>query len=173
VACSDLFGRDSNQGKLVSKYGAPNVAYGEVVGWDASRLRASILFPNDPKRRLEVLWIDHASRSGISVIAINGNSEWAAPKGLKLGLPLLSLEKINGRPFKLTGFGTAGVASVLGWENGELTTLPGGCNVGVRLAADHRAPAALRALPADREFLSSDAAVRAGNPTVIEILIGY
>lgn len=174
IACSGVFARDSSHLKLAIKYDSRNIAYGPVDAADGSKLNASILFPNDPKRRLEVLWTNEAARSGLSVIAIGGQSQWIAPKGLKLGLALAALEKINGRPFKLTGFGADGAASVVSWEEGALATLPGGCKVGMRLIADRNAPSQARsAVSGDKEFLSSDANVRAVKPTVAEILLGY
>jgi hypothetical protein len=174
IACSGVFAKDSAHLKLAVKYDSRNIAFGPVDGPDGSKLNASILFPNDPRRRLEVLWNNEASRSETSIIAINGRSQWVAPKGLKLGLTLAALEKANGKPFKLTGFGADGSSSVAGWEGGALSQLPGGCKVGMRLGADQKAPeAARKAVAGDKEMLSSDAAVRAINPTVVEILIGY
>ena len=68
----------------------------------------------------------------------------------------------------------AGSASVLGWEGGALSTLPGGCKVGIRLLADSKASADARsAATGDKEFLSNDATVLALKPSVGEILIGY
>ena len=99
----------------------------------ASKIKATILFPNDPRRRLEVIWNNDAARTDLSLVVINGQSQWSAPRGLKLGTPLAALEKINGRPFKLSGFDADGNASVLGWEGGALSSLPGGCKVGIRL----------------------------------------
>ena len=65
-------------------------------------------------------------------------------------------------------------ASVLGWEGGALSSLPGGCKVGMRLAADSKAPPDARnAVTGDKQFLSNDASVRAVKPSVAEILIGY
>lgn len=174
VTCSGVFAKNSTHLKLALKYNSRNVAYGEVDGADGSKLNASIVFPNDPKRRLEVLWNNEAARSDTSVISINGKSQWIAPKGLKLGLAIAALEKANGRPFKLTGFGKDGAASVAGWENGALSSLPGGCKIGIRLFADAKTPEAARnAVAGDGEFLSNDARVRAVKPTVGEILIGY
>ena len=174
VACNGVFAKDSTHLKLAIKYDLRNVVYGEVDGPDGSKLNASILFPNDPRRRLEVLWNNDAARSDTSVISINGKSQWGAPKGLKLGLALAALEKANGRPFKLSGFGKDGAASVTGWENGALSTLPGGCKVGVRLMADSKSPEGARgAVAGDTELLSNDARLRAVKPTVGEILIGY
>ena len=174
VACSGVFAQDSTHLKLAVKYDSRNITFGEVDGPEGSKIPGSILFPSDPKHRLEVLWTNEAARSGTSVIAINGKSQWSAPKGLKLGLPLAALEKANGKPFKLSGFAADGTAGVAGWEGGALGTLPGGCKVGMRLAADSKVPAAARiAVTGDKEVLSSDPGVRALKPTVVEILIGY
>jgi hypothetical protein len=63
---------------------------------------------------------------------------------------------------------------VLGWEDGALSKLPGGCKIGLRFAADGKAPADARsAVTGDKQFLSNDAALRAVKPSVAEILIGY
>jgi hypothetical protein len=174
VACSGVFAKDSTHLKLAIKYDSRNIAFGDIDGPDGSKIKASILFPSDPRRRLEVLWNNEASRSDTSIIAINGKSQWAAPKGLKLGMPLAAIEKLNGKPFKVGAFGADGSASVLGWEGGALSSLPGGCKVGLRLAADSKAPPDARnAVTGDKQFLSSDASVRAVKPSVSEILIGY
>jgi hypothetical protein len=174
VACSGVFAKDTTHLKLAIKYDSRNVVFGEVDGPDGTKIPASILFPNDPKRRLEVLWTNEAAHTDPSVIAINGKSQWTAPKGLKLGLGVAALEKLNGKPFKLSGFGADGSASVLGWEGGALSTLPGGCKVGLRLFADSKTPQNARdAVAGDKELLSNDASVRTVKPTVGEILIGY
>jgi len=145
-----------------------------VDGPEGSKIPGSILFPSDPRHRLEVIWANDVGRSGTSIIAINGKSQWSAPKGMKLGLPLAALEKANGKPFKLSGFGADGTAGIAGWEGGALGSLPGGCKIGMKLAADTKAtPDARSAVAADKEFLSNDASVRALKPTVVEILIGY
>jgi hypothetical protein len=174
VVCNGVFAKDSTHLKLAIKYDSRNIVFGEVDGPDGSKIKASILFPNDPRRRLEVLWNNDASRSDTSIIAINGKSQWTAPKGLRLGLPLAALEKANGRPFKIGGFGADGSASVLGWEGGALSSLPGGCKVGIRLAADSKAsPDTRSAVAGDKQLLSNDASVLAVKPSVAEILIGY
>jgi hypothetical protein len=174
IACSGVFAKDSTHLKLALKYDSRNIVYGQVDGPDGSKLNASILYPNDPRRRLEVLWNNDASRSDTSVIAINGKSQWIAPRGLKLGLAIAAVEKLNGRPFKLTGFGKDGSASVVGWEGGALSALPGGCKVGMRLLADAKSPEAARgAVAGDKKHLSNEAGVRAVKPAIGEILIGY
>jgi hypothetical protein len=174
LTCGGVFGKDSTHLKLAIKYDSRNIVFGDVDGPDGAKIKASILFPNDPKRRLEVVWNNDTSRSDMSVIAINGKSQWVAPKGLKLGLSLPALEKANGRPFKVGGFGADGSASVAGWEGGALSALPGGCRVGIRLVVDSKvSPDARSAVTGDKEFLSNDATVLALKPSIGEILIGY
>ena len=173
IACSGVFGKDSSHLKLATRFDSRNVVFTEVEGPEGSKLMASVLFPNDPRRRLEVLWQNEASRTDTHLIVINGQSTWAAPKGLRLGLGLPALEKLNGKPFTLAGFDQPNGGSVSDWQGGALDKLPGGCRVGIRLAADAKASEAARNEAFGKEFQSSDAKMRAVRPIIAEIIIGY
>jgi hypothetical protein len=174
VACSGAFAKNSGHLRLAQSYGVHNVEFTEVSGDDGSTLLASVLFPSDPKRRLEVLWDDDQQRSGTRMIVIGGQSTWTAQKGVHLGLPLAALEKVNGKPFKLMGFDKDGMAMVSDWNGGALGLLTDGCKVGVQLKPDPKAPAsALEAAASDKEFASNDPAIRAAKPTIGEIIVGY
>jgi hypothetical protein len=173
VECRGAFARDSSHIRLAQVFGTDNVAYTEVDGPDNSKLMASVLFPRDPQRRLEVLWNNDSSRSGTQVIAINGKSGWTGPRGVKLGISLAAVEKLNGKPFTLTGFGADG-STAADWQGGAMLSLPGGCKIGMRFVADARAPAQARQqVSAAKELPSNDPNVRAVRATVAEILIGY
>jgi hypothetical protein len=173
VACSGVFARDSSHAKLASAFQSRNVAFTQVDASSGGKVMASVLYGKDPKRRLEVWWSKPASRSDTHLIVINGQSDWIAPGELHLGLTLAELEKLNGKPFKLSGFDKDHVATLSDWNGGQLAALAGGCKVGISLRADPKTAAALGDLPADRSFTSSDAALRAVNPTVSEILVAY
>ncbi len=174
IACSGAFAKDSTHLKLATAYKSLNVTFTEVDGPEGAKLMASVLFPKDPKRRLEVWWLNEAGRSGIYLIVINGQSTWTAPKGLKLGLPLAALEKLNGKPFKLKGFDKENSSTITDWDGGALAQLPGGCKAGVRLTSDTKAPQEARdAVAGSEDFASADAKVRAVKPTVAEIILGY
>jgi hypothetical protein len=173
VACSGVFAKDSSHLKLAQSFEAKNIEFGAVPGPEGTSLNASILYGGDPKRRLEVLWQNEAARSDVSLIVITGQSQWSAPKGLRLGLALAALEKLNGKPFKLSGFDQPDGGSVLDWQGGALAELPGGCKVGLRLAPDPKAPQGALAAAAGKEFLSNDAAMRAAKPVIAEIVLGY
>jgi hypothetical protein len=128
---------------------------------------ASIIYPNDPKRRLEVWWSDVDKRKDLYLIALNGSSTWTGPGGLRLGLSLADLEKLNRKPFKLRGFDGDKTATVSDWDHGALAALSGGCKAGVIMSAEAKAPPeVLAALPADREFSSADAPLRAVRPSL-------
>ena len=174
IACSGPFALDSGNLSLAVAFNSKNVVFAEVDGGPIGKVPASVVFPNDPKRRLEVWWSDPASRTRVYLIVINGQSGWTAPLGLRLGLTLAEMQKLNRKPFKLTGFDTKNVASVSDWDGGALADLPGGCKAGVNLHSDPKAPVgAVAALSADHEFSSADAAMRVIKPTISEILIGY
>jgi hypothetical protein len=174
LACSGTFAKDSSAGELATAFNSKNVTFTDVEAADGTKVPASILFPNDPKRRLEVWWSDRTHRSNIHLIVIGGQSTWTAPGGLRLGQTLEQVEKINHKPFKLKGFDKDRIATVSDWDGGELATLAGGCTSGLNLRANPKASAeAIGALTAEKEYSSSDPAIRATKPTITEILIGY
>jgi hypothetical protein len=174
VACGGVFGRDSSHAKLAMAFQSRNVTFTQVDASSGGKVMASVVFGKDPKRRLEVWWSTPANRSDTHLIVINGQSDWIAPGELHLGLTLAELEQLNGKPFKLLGFDKDHVATLSDWNGGRLSALAGGCKVGISLRADPKTKAsALGDLPADRAFTSTDAALRAVNPMVSEILVGY
>ena len=103
VACSGAFAKDSSHLKLAMFFDSKNITFTDVEA-SGSKVPASVLFPNDPKRRLEVWWSNPTARSNIHLIVIGGQSTWAAPGGLRLGQTLEQVEKLNHKPFKLKGF---------------------------------------------------------------------
>src|SRR5215469_4825704 len=174
VACSGTFGKDSSHLKLAMTFDSKNITFTDVDSSSGTKVPASVLFPKDPKRRLEVWWANPAARSDTYLIVINGKSNWTAPGGLHLGLTLAQLEKLNHKAFKIKGFDKDGNATVSDWDGGALASLAGGCKSGVSLRADPKTPAeAITALDADKEYSSADAEMRAVKPAISEILIGY
>jgi len=173
VACSESFGKDSSHLKLAIDFGFRNVTATDVEAKDGTKVAASVIFPDDPQQRLEVWWKNTTS-SGIYLIVIAGKSEWTAPGGLRLGLTLAELEKLNHKSFKLKGFDKNGAATISDWGGGELASLSGGCNAGLSLRADPKVSAKITgALSPNKEYASSNPQMRAAKPTVSEILIGY
>jgi hypothetical protein len=174
VACSESFGKDSSHLKLAMGFGFTNVTATDVDTKDGTKVAASVIFPNDPQQRLEVWWRDATSHSGVYLIDITGQSDWTAPGGLRLGLTLADLEKLNHKSFMLKGFDKNGVATIDDWGGGNLASLAGGCKAGLSLRANPDvSPKFIGALSLNKEYASSNPQMRAAKPTVSEILIGY
>jgi hypothetical protein len=160
--------------KLATAFGSQNVTWDDVDGPGGSKLKATVLFPKDPKRRLEVLWAKPDARSDLQLVAINHQSSWSAPKGLHLGMTLAAVEKLNGKPFELSGFAKDTGGSVQSWDSGALAELPGGCKVSLRFEPDSKvAPDVRNDVAVEKQFSSSDTAMKKAAPKVVEILIGY
>jgi|SRR5262249_36629622 len=173
ITCEGPFGRGASQLDLVKAFGR-DVVVQEVPGAEGERLKASVIYPNDPRLRLEVLWNnDRALRDPL--IRINSQSIWSAPNGIRLKLPLADIEKMNGKPFKLSGFGWDYGGRATDWQAGALARpQPGGCAVSIGFSSADNAPqAALAKVSGDNEFQSNNPNVRAVRPYVSEITIGY
>ncbi len=172
IACSGPFAQDSGMLELAMIFGSSNMIFTEEKV-DGSAVGATVLYPKDPRRRLEVWW-SNPNRTGLYLIDIAGKSVWTGPDGLRLGLTLPALEKLNHKPFKLKGFDKDGVATVSNWDGGALAALPGGCKASVSFHADAKSPKdAVSAISADYEYDSADPAINAAKPIASEILIGY
>jgi hypothetical protein len=173
VACSGAFAKDSSHLKLASAYKSENVVFTEVDTGSA-KIMASVLFPKDPKRRLEVWWENEAARQGIHLIVFNGQTTWTAPKGLRLTMPLAAVEKVNGKPFKLKGLDKDGIATISDWQGGALGSLAGGCKVGAFMRPDPKSsPTAREEASGDKEFASNDTPIKAIKPQISEMILGY
>jgi hypothetical protein len=69
--CEGPFGRDGSDAKLAAKYGAANVTIEEDPRLDGERVKVTILYPNDPARRLKIEWKDKKARRNPRVITID------------------------------------------------------------------------------------------------------
>jgi hypothetical protein len=173
VACSGAFAKNSSHIRLAQIFGTQNLTFTEVDGPKNTKLSASVLYPKDPRRHLEVLWSNEASRANTRLIVINGQSTWIGPKGLRLGLPIAALEKLNGKPFQLAGLDQDNAGAVLDWQGGALDKVPGDCRIGIKMTPDPKASEEAKSAAAGTTLMSSDAVVRAVNPKIAEIIIGY
>lgn len=178
IACTGPFARTADEAALIRAFGAANVRRGRVEIGEGEKQPGAIIFPGDRKRRLELIWQDGARRRGPGTIYIREGSSQAvlAPDGTRIaiGTPLAAVEKANGGPFTILGFGWDYAGTASDWRSGKLARAGGGCRLLVRF---HDTPgangAALGRVSGDREFASSDADIRAVKPVVGEILLSW
>ena len=173
IRCDGVFAKDTSHAKLAQAFGAKNVVFQPVDGPGGGKLNATVLFPNDRKRRLEVLWHDETARAKPSSIVVESQSTWRV-RGFRIGESLANVEKANGKPFTLLGFEGESGGVARNWQGGALDKLSGGCLLGMRFVSDPSALQEARGKVAgDREFTSDNADIRAVRPTITELIVGY
>src|SRR5690242_3166397 len=109
--------------ELVRVYGKANVVDRDIDIGEGETQPGTVVFPNDPKRSVEILWRDSEKKTQPSSAQIHGEASlWKAPRGSSLGTSLKQLEQLNGRPFQMAGFGWDYSGTVMSWENGSLAS---------------------------------------------------
>lgn len=173
LACDGAFAKDTSHAKLISAFGPKNVTFEDVDGAEGSKEKATVLFANEPTRRVEIFWQDEAKRARPSAIRIRTPSQWIGPEGLTIGLRLEQVEKANGKPFKVNGFEWDYGGFVTGLD-GKLKSLPGGCSATIRFEATRtlKRPK-FDPIIGDKAIASSNALLRQVRPMISEWGVGY
>jgi len=174
--CTGPFGRDASHAKLAATFGAGNAIIKYDDEFDAE---VTVLFPNDPKRRLKVAWKDQKGRRGLGHVTIVGRSSWSVA-GLMTGTPLAEAERLNGGPFKLNYFDGDYAGAITSWLGGRFDKpLPGGCVLGAYISIDDdHIPAEVskavdKEVMKDGSLLSSGVALRAAKPVVNSMIVSF
>jgi hypothetical protein len=167
ILCDGPLGKNASHDGLAKAFGARNVVAQGVPPAGGS----TVIFPNDPKRRLEINWRDASGRRRPATIVVEGASTWRA-RGFRIGDPLANVEKVNGRPFRLAGFSGENGGAARDWQGGKLDKLSGGCQLGMRFGPGPNAGGGAAAL-ASGEFMSNAAEVKAASPVIVELVVGY
>lgn len=155
---------------LAATYGAANVVEQTLPGVEGESYIATIVYPNDPTRRLEIIWRDVAAKTApTSVIANTPGSLWTGPHDLSIGDALDNTERANGEPFQLWGFGWDYGGWVSDWSGGAFAPASG-CNLRVRFEPRNTSNTSATG---DAAFMSNDPAVRAADAAVSEIGLLY
>lgn len=170
------FDSTMSRAKLVERFGAANVVEDSVRYADAPAVPGSVLFPNDSTRRLEIVWADPKTRTRPERVDLRGESgRWAVDPGIRLGMRLTDLERINGGPFTLTGFDWDYGGTITNWRGGKLARPPSETpRIFIQLSPAETDTGAVRdAVAGDREFSSRNSAMQQLNPHVVSISVAY
>ncbi len=158
---------------LQTLFGANNVKDGKVPGPEGTTLDGAFVYPNQPDQKLMIVW--KAGSKTVESIQISGKkSRWATEDGVTLGTTLETLEKLNGVPFTMSGFGWDFGGTVLSWsDTGKLRDkFSKAGSLILRLAyADDASGDATAKVSGDNPFKSNDPALQAVHPTVDSLWI--
>ena len=175
IKCEGPFGRNAGYSDLVKAFGNKNVVDQEIDGVEGQKIKGSVVYPEDPKARLEFVWSDEKARRRPTLIRATDQSAWTTANGIRIGTALAEIEQLNGKPFKLSGFDWDYGGRVTDGQGGTLSKpQPGGCILGVDFVHPEDSPEAnLAKVTGDGEFLSDNADMRAVEPFVGTVIISY
>lgn len=172
--------RDSTLVSLQREFGTANVREQTISGAEGEEHRGVIVYPDSPARRLAVTWAEGEAAGHPSEISIcyrqdaGGPCEWKTKEGITLGTTLQHLERLNGRLFRIAGFGWDYSGAVLSWNGGRLESLRAGglhleLNPDESTLAQPEGRKNYRQVQGDRSFSSGHPAMQALHPRVTTI----
>ena len=94
---------------LEQRFGKANVGVVETVDADGYSQRSLVLFADDPRRRATVRFHDDREFALLAAIEVrDADSLWRGKHGVRVGMSLDDVRRINGKPFYLSGFDADG-----------------------------------------------------------------
>jgi hypothetical protein len=154
---------------LEQRFGAANVVEQERPGPEGETYIATVVFPNEPARRIEIVWRDLEAREVPMAVAVrDAGSNWVGRNGITIGTELEDVERLNGRPFKLYGFNWDYGGYVSGWNGGSMEDPA--CRISARFTPTAEG---VEYASGDTEFQSDAEGVRAAKARVEEIGLGF
>ena len=179
IDCTGLWSPQTSEQALATKFGKANVKREAVHVAEGSEEDGTVLFPNDPKRRVEIVWKNKKGRKSPEWLRISDESRWSV-FGLRNGMTLAEVEKRNGRGFRLSGFDWDYGGIVTDWRGGAIATLGGkACRVALELTPlypENPTKAEQKAMDAvvgDREISSTSPHLKKLKVHVRELTVMY
>lgn len=169
----------SSEAELKKIYGRKNVRSSRISLGEGEYEPGTVIFPNNPLKRIEILWKDARRKRSPKLVQLTGEkSVWQTPQGITLGTRLKDLERLNGRPFLLAGFGWDYEGTVISWENGKLAKVFGKENrLGLLRLSDRTGSRVsekeMDSVRGDGNFPSDNRVMRKINPKVYQIIVEF
>jgi hypothetical protein len=151
---------------LAAAFGKANVTDETIADGDGAK--KTVLFAKTPDDRVEILWQDNSHNAAPNTIAVTDRSHWRGPLGLHIGSTLAEVEKANGRPFTLMGFGSEGGGGSVDWRGGALAGAMKDCGLDLTFAS-----AAEGAAETDQAMGSDSKAMRGAKAVVVGMVLNF
>lgn len=172
ITCSGPFAKDSSRAKLTAAFGAADVTDQEIEGAEGSTEQATVLFANDPARRIDVIWNDAKTGTRPATVIVKAPSAWIGPEGIRTGMALADVAQRNGEAIKINGFEWDYGGYVMNLK-GKLASLPG-CGVTLRFSPGVDVSGnAFRSIIGDKQIRSDNAVLLSAKPTLAEWSMVY
>ncbi|MCB0639171.1 MAG: hypothetical protein KDC54_21235 [Lewinella sp.] len=150
---------DSSSRELVLALYGDSARVEEVYLGEGLYEEGVVLFPDNPRRRVEIYWepqFDPVRPSYLRISGYQGETDWKTTEGITVGTTLTELNRLNGRPFQLYGFGWDYGGSVVDWMGGQLSN-----ELGLRLEPGAEAQASMEVV--------GDQLIRSDHPALAQM----
>ncbi|TCT04658.1 hypothetical protein [Aquabacter spiritensis] len=171
--CTGPWAPTTTEVNLIADFGQQAISRADVMQPDGSMAPGSVLLAGEPKLRVDIAWADALGYTIPTRVAFTDETRWGVA-GITIGTSLADVEKANGGPFRLVGFGGTNGGVVADWRGGRLANMTGPCRLGVQFAISALASDSAQAkVSGPKVYNSSDPAIRAINPTVGQFWVRY
>jgi len=130
---------ETTRAELDALFGGENVRDGSFEGGEVPEA-ATVIYSSDSSAALAVTW-DRERPAAIHICFTNqaGPCRWRTASGIRIGLPIRELDKLNGKGFQVSGF-AQDRGQVVSWRKGALEEDAAACgHLVVRLSPEAEA----------------------------------
>lgn len=171
---ASLVTASTSESDLIEQLGAENVRRDSFHVGEGFYEITTVLYPDDPTRRVYILWIDDEHTIPDWVRVTDPESTWSISR-IEMETSLTELEHLNNRSFQLTGFGWDYGGTIIGWNGGQLETAFPGILISLRLGLAEEVYESEDVLDilGDGNFSSTHPVMQKLNPRVEQIGIWF
>lgn len=112
--------KNTSESELVQNFGPDNVKRGEVMTSGTKKEACSYIYKGTPDE-IAITWRDMTRTKAKAVYINNRGGRWHTLEGIRTGLSLSDLAKLNETPFSFYGFDWEYGGTVGSWKNGKVT----------------------------------------------------
>lgn len=164
----------SSEAELRERFGKTEIRSTRIELGEGETAPGTVLFPEDSLRRMEIVWQDTVTRRRPARIILRGNrSRWQVGPGISLNTSLEELEKLNGKPFTLAGFGWDYAGVVINWNGGALDSALAGVKLYLDPGPAQHESAPYSQVLGDKDYSSDLPAMQQLSPKVWTIFIDF
>jgi hypothetical protein len=169
AGCHPVFRTEMSHADLVMRFGR-YVELRKVHVPEDGLVEGTVIFPQQEARNIEIIWKNKKARN--QPLSVTFRRAWRTQEGVGVGTTLAEVEKINGRPFRLSGFDWDFGGTVTDWHGGKLDQKRGACRLVIRFGiSDDLSVRTHLAVSGDKDFSSRDRRMVAAQPVVREIAL--